>query len=194
MMTMQEMAAAMVKQFRQVAQQIGLIQSPTGGTPEGVSSAQSHSAHLTVEVRIIPASHEAPTELESTVIMASIVEKETAVAEERPLVASVYYNRLAKKIALDADPSIIYAELLAGTYTGALHHDDMHSTRPTTPTRTPAFRPAPSPIRARARWKRRCIRRSPTTITSSPTPQATIASPAPSKSTIRMWLPTGGLC
>jgi UPF0755 protein len=37
----------------------------------------------------------------------------------------VYYNRLEKKIALDADPSIIYAELLAGTYTGALHHDDM---------------------------------------------------------------------
>ncbi len=130
MMSMQEMAAAMVKQFRQVAQQIGLIQSPTGETPEGVSSAQSHSAHLTVEVRIIPATHEAPTELESTVIMASIVEKETAVAEERPLVASVYYNRLQKRIALDADPSIIYAELLAGSYTGALHHDDMHFNSP----------------------------------------------------------------
>jgi UPF0755 protein len=64
------------------------------------------------------------------VIMASIVEKETAVAEERPLVASVYYNRLQKRIALDADPSIIYAELLAGSYTGALHHDDMHFNSP----------------------------------------------------------------
>ena len=62
--------------------------------------------------------------------MASIVEKETAVAEERPMVASVYYNRLAKKIALDADPSVIYAELLAGTYTGALHHDDMRFSSP----------------------------------------------------------------
>jgi len=62
--------------------------------------------------------------------MASIIEKETAVDEERPLVASVYYNRLAKNIALDADPSIIYAELLAGTYTGALHHDDMHFDSP----------------------------------------------------------------
>jgi UPF0755 protein len=47
------------------------------------------------------------------------------VPEERPLVASVYYNRLAKRIALDADPSVIYGELLAGTYTGALHHADM---------------------------------------------------------------------
>jgi UPF0755 protein len=41
------------------------------------------------------------------------------------MVAGVYYNRLAKNIALDADPSIIYAELLAGTYQGALHHADM---------------------------------------------------------------------
>jgi UPF0755 protein len=59
------------------------------------------------------------------VTMASIVEKETAVAEERPVVASVYYNRLDQHVALDADPSIIYAELLAGKYSGALHHDDM---------------------------------------------------------------------
>ncbi|MFY9910922.1 MAG: endolytic transglycosylase MltG [Candidatus Sulfotelmatobacter sp.] len=99
MQSMEEMAAAMVKQFRQVAQQIGLIS--TSMTP-----------------------------LELTVTMASIVEKETAVPDERPMVASVYYNRLAKNIALDADPSIIYGELLAGTYTGALHHDDMHFDSP----------------------------------------------------------------
>src|ERR1700720_3951720 len=60
-----------------------------------------------------------------TVTMASIIEKETAVPEERPVVASVYYNRLGKNIALQADPSVIYAELLSGTYSGALHHTDM---------------------------------------------------------------------
>jgi UPF0755 protein len=99
MMTMQEMAAAMVKEFRGVIRQIGLIST----------SAQP---------------------LELTVTMASIIEKETSVPEERPLVASVYYNRLAKKVALDADPSIIYAELLAGTYAGALHHADMRFDSP----------------------------------------------------------------
>ena len=103
MMTMDEMAAAMVKQFRQVANQIGLIQAQESTPSE---------------------------ELHRTVTMASIIEKETAVAEERPLVASVYYNRLEKRIALDADPSIIYAELLAGAYTGALHHDDMRFNSP----------------------------------------------------------------
>ena len=57
--------------------------------------------------------------------MASIIEKETAVPEERPVVASVYYNRLARNMALQADPSVIYAELLNGNYAGALHHSDM---------------------------------------------------------------------
>lgn len=129
MMTMQEMAAAMVKQFRQVARQIGLIETP--GVPEIGSSASASSAPIEVEVngRFIDP-NKGPNEVERTVIMASIVEKETAVADERPLVASVYYNRIEKKIALDADPSIIYAELLAGTYSGALHHDDMRFNSP----------------------------------------------------------------
>jgi UPF0755 protein len=78
------------------------------------------------------------------VTMASIVEKETAAPEERPMVASVYYNRLAKKIALDADPSVIYAKLLDGTYQGALHHDDMHINSPYNTYRYPG--PPPGPI------------------------------------------------
>jgi UPF0755 protein len=115
MQSMQDMAAAMVKQFRQVARQIGLIPTAASATPE----IGSTSPLIVVE-----------TPVERTVIMASIIEKETAVPEERPRVASVYYNRLEKKVALDADPSIIYAELLAGTYSGALHHDDMRFKSP----------------------------------------------------------------
>jgi len=88
--TMEEMAAAMVKQFRQVAREIGLT-----------------------------------ADVEKTVTLASIIEKETAVPDERPTVASVYYNRMEKRIPLQADPSVIYAELLQGRYSGALHHADM---------------------------------------------------------------------
>ncbi len=126
MQSMHDIAATMVRQFRQVARQIGLIEAP-----EAVASSSPNSPHIEAHVSIgFRDPSAAPTEIERTVIMASIVEKETAVAEERPLVASVYYNRLAKKIALDADPSIIYAELLAGTYAGALHHDDMRFNSP----------------------------------------------------------------
>jgi UPF0755 protein len=61
------------------------------------------------------------------VTMASIVEKETAVPTERPLVAGVYYNRLDRNMALGADPSVIYAALLDGRYTGVIHQSDLQS-------------------------------------------------------------------
>jgi UPF0755 protein len=70
------------------------------------------------------------SDVHRVVTMASIVEKETAVPDERPMVASVYYNRLSKRIALDADPSIIYAKLLDGTYQGGLHHGDTQVNSP----------------------------------------------------------------
>jgi UPF0755 protein len=133
MQTMEDMAAAMVKQFRQVAHQIGL-------TPASAENTQPSSA-----TRLDPASRsETPAgDIQRKVILASIVEKETSVPEERPLVASVYNNRLAKRIALDADPSIIYAELLAGTYQGALHHADMQFSSPYNTYRNAGLPPGP---------------------------------------------------
>jgi len=121
MMSTHEMAAAMVKQFRTVATQLGLLEQLT---------------MISEGIRPTPSLHEIVT-------MASIVEKETSVPEERPEVASVYYNRLNKRIALDADPSIIYAELLAGTYQGALHHADMSFASPYNTYRNAGLPPGP---------------------------------------------------
>ena len=83
------------------------------------------------------------SDVQKTVTMASIVEKETAAPDERPRVASVYYNRLTQRMALDADPSVIYAELLTGTYSGSLHHPDMAVNSPYNTYRFPGLPPGP---------------------------------------------------
>ena len=167
MMTMEEMAGAMVKQFRQVARQVGLIpEAGSADPPAGVTPAPVN-------------------DIQRTVTMASIVEKETAVPEERPEVASVYYNRLAKRMALDADPSIIYAELLAGTYQGALHHADMQFSSPYNTYRNAGLPPGPIGNPGAARWRRQCIPRRAIITTSSPMLRATIASPRRWKSTTK---------
>lgn len=64
------------------------------------------------------------------VTMASIVEKETAVPEERPVVAGVFYNRLGQHIPLATDPSVIYAALLAGRYRGTIYQSDLQFNSP----------------------------------------------------------------
>jgi UPF0755 protein len=100
-------------------------------------------AAMVKQFRDVAASIGLNANVPETVTMASIIEKETAVSEERPLVASVYYNRLDRKIALQADPSVIYAELLAGTYRGALHHEDLQVKSAYNTYRYPGLPPGP---------------------------------------------------
>ncbi len=64
------------------------------------------------------------------VTMASLIERETPLENERPLVASVFVNRLNKDMPLMTDPSVIYAALLAGRYRGAIYQSDLNVDSP----------------------------------------------------------------
>ncbi len=79
-------------------------------TPHDIAAAMVHRFRQTAQkIGLL-----GRPDIHRVVTMASIVEKETAVPEERPLVASVYYNRLDRNMLLGADPTVIYAALLAG--------------------------------------------------------------------------------
>ncbi len=71
-----------------------------------------------------------PREVHSVVTLASLVEKETGSAAERPLVASVFENRLSMGMKLECDPTTIYAALLDHHYNGVIHRSDLDSKNP----------------------------------------------------------------
>ncbi len=64
-------------------------------------------------------------DMHRTVTLASLVEKETPVANDRPLVASVMENRLRVNMPLMTDPTVIYAAMLENRYRGTIYQSDL---------------------------------------------------------------------
>jgi UPF0755 protein len=106
--TAAQIAAAMVKRFRQVASELGLNQN-----------------------------------VHQIVTMASLVERETAVDSERPLVASVFENRLQKKMPLMTDPAVVYGLEFSGKWRGMIYASDLKRDTPYNTYLHPGLPPGP---------------------------------------------------
>ena len=79
------------------------------------------------------------------VTIASLIETEAKLKEERPLIASVIYNRLQKKMALGIDSSVIYASKLAGKWKndGKVYKSDIDRRSPYNTRLQPGLPPGP---------------------------------------------------
>jgi UPF0755 protein len=93
-------------------------------TPEQIASA------MVKRFRVAAAQIGLSKDVHDVVTMASLVERETAVDEERPLVAGVFTNRIKKKMALMTDPSIVYGLELDGRWRGAIYKSDLNRDTP----------------------------------------------------------------
>jgi UPF0755 protein len=84
------------------------------------------------------------------VTLASLIEKETARPDERPLVAAVYRNRMKQGMGMQADPTVVYALTKAGKYDGNIRREDLSFNSPYNTYRYPGLPPGPIAAPGRA--------------------------------------------
>lgn len=82
-------------------------------------------------------------DVHETVTLASLVEKESRVATDRPKISAVFHNRLRIGMKLDCDPTTIYAALLAGVYRGTIYRSDLDRDAPYNTYRRAGLPPGP---------------------------------------------------
>jgi UPF0755 protein len=112
-----------------------------GTQPHAIAQAmtQNFRRHFGSELAFITTG----LSLHQTVILASIVETEARLPQERPLVASVYLNRLHRNMLLGCDPTVIYALKLAHHWDGNIHKTDLSIDSPYNTYRVHGLPPGP---------------------------------------------------
>jgi UPF0755 protein len=77
------------------------------------------------------------------ITLASLIEKETALASERALVSAVFHNRLRRNLKLACDPTVIYAVKLVKEYDGVINQSDLELDSPYNTYLYPGLPPGP---------------------------------------------------
>ena len=81
--------------------------------------------------------------IREVVTLASLIQRETGLDEERPIVSAVYHNRLGRRMPLQCDPTVIYALQRAGVYDGNLTRENLRFDSPYNTYVYPGLPPGP---------------------------------------------------
>ncbi len=139
-----EIVATLVKTFRSrferhVRPMLPMLAGGAGGAgggPAGSAPAGGAATGPSGNLATVPTVREVVT-------LASIVEKEARASSERPIIAGVYRNRVRRHMALDADPTVIFALRRLGRWDGSIHHDDLRLDSPYNTYRYAGLPPGP---------------------------------------------------
>lgn len=121
---------ALVRDFDPLAQTLEGYLFPDTYHFERLTTPLAMQAAMVHRFRQVAASLGMESGYHRLVTLASLVERETPIESERPLVASVFVNRLAQGMPLMTDPSVIYAALLDGRYRGTVYQSDLAANSP----------------------------------------------------------------
>jgi len=126
----------------------GYLFPETYSIPKGISSAETIGAMVGQFRATFSGSWPARVEflrmsIRQVVTLASLIEKESSVGEEKKLVSAVFHNRLRIGMKLDCDPTIIYALKQKGLFNGNLTKKDMSLDSPYNTYRYPGLPPGP---------------------------------------------------
>ena len=126
----------------------GYLFPETYSIPKGISSTEAIGAMVDQFRATLSGAWPARAEflrmsIRQVVTLASLIEKESSVAEEKKLVSAVFHNRLRIRMKLDCDPTIIYALKQKGLFNGNLTKKDMSLDSPYNTYRYPGLPPGP---------------------------------------------------
>ena len=116
---------------------------PRGATADDLVEAMVAQFHRTFDADLRARAAARGLSVREVVTLASLIQRETGLDEERPVVSAVYNNRLGRGMPMQCDPTVIYALQLAGLYDGNLTRENLRFDSPYNTYVYPGLPPGP---------------------------------------------------